>query len=134
MRGAERPPKKSEPPRMPPRRTWLTFLLILLVNFVLMRFLLPSGDAPVTVPYTAFKQEVAKGNVEAIYSKGESIEGRFAAPVTWPPARDGGGEGAGTRACGLAAAPAPARLRRLAPRRPSPPRCPPSWTRRSRPS
>jgi cell division protease FtsH len=86
MRGAERATKKSEPPRMPPRRTWLTFLLILLANFLLMRFLLPSGDEPVTVPYTVFKQEVAKGNVEAIYSKGESIEGRFGEPVTWPPA------------------------------------------------
>jgi cell division protease FtsH len=40
------------------------------------------------VPYTAFKEEVAKGNVRAIYSKGASVEGRFAAPVTWPPPGD----------------------------------------------
>src|SRR5690606_12572160 len=31
------------------------------------------------------KQEVARGNVEAIYNQGQSIEGRFAAAVTWPP-------------------------------------------------
>ena len=68
------------------RRIWLMFLAILLVNFVLMRFFVPDPNAPITVPYTAFKQEVAKGNVEAIYSQGESIEGRFAEPVTWPPA------------------------------------------------
>ena len=43
-----------------------------------MRFLLPNPDAPITVPYTAFKEQVAKDNVEAIYSRGESIEGRFA--------------------------------------------------------
>jgi cell division protease FtsH len=39
----------------------------------------------VTVPYTIFKQEVAKGNVTSIYSKGASIEGRFGTAVTWPP-------------------------------------------------
>src|SRR4051812_48641437 len=70
---------------IPPRRAWLTFLIILVVNYFLARFLFPNPDAPVTVPYTAFKEEAAKGNVKAIYSKGASIEGRFAKPVTWPP-------------------------------------------------
>jgi cell division protease FtsH len=71
---------------IPPRRAWLTFVIILVVNYFLARFLFPSPDAPVTVPYTAFKEEAAKGNVKAIYSKGASIEGRFAKPVTWPAA------------------------------------------------
>src|SRR5207237_640469 len=71
---------------MPPRRVWLTFVMILVVNYFLARFLFPNPDAPITVPYTAFKEEAAKGNVKAIYSKGASIEGRFAKPVTWPPA------------------------------------------------
>ena len=31
------------------------------------------------MPYTAFKEQVAKGNVESIYSQGASIEGRFKA-------------------------------------------------------
>jgi cell division protease FtsH len=70
--------------KMPPRRTWLWFLLILLVNFMLVRFLMP-GPEELTVPYTVFKEEVGKGNVEAIYSRGEIITGRFAAPVTYPP-------------------------------------------------
>ena len=74
---------------MPPRKAWLAFLLILLVNYVLMRFILPGPDTPVTVPYTAFKEQVANSNVEAIYSRGESIEGRFAAAVTWPPPASG---------------------------------------------
>ncbi len=72
-------------PGMPPRRTWLTFLLVLLINWALFRLLFPSPDAPLIVPYTAFKEQAALGNVEAIYAKGESIEGRFRAPVTWPP-------------------------------------------------
>jgi len=71
---------------MPPRRTWLWFVLALLANFVLMRLLIPGAPAPLTVPYTLFKEEVRKGNVKAIFSRGESITGRFAAPVTYPPA------------------------------------------------
>ena len=67
------------------RRTWLTFLIVLLANYMLVRYLFPGPEAPIIVPYTAFKEEVARGNVDSIYTKGESIEGRFAAPVTWPP-------------------------------------------------
>ncbi|MGQ0714951.1 MAG: ATP-dependent zinc metalloprotease FtsH [Gemmatimonadaceae bacterium] len=73
---------------MPPRRTWLTFLIILAVNFVLVRVLFPGGDSPVKVPYTLFKEEVAKGNVERIYSRGESLTGRFDTAVTYPPPSD----------------------------------------------
>ena len=80
------PPKPpGSGPRMPTSRTWIVFLLVLLANYMLARFLFPEPNAPLSVPYTTFKDEVAKGNVEAIYSKGDSIEGRFAAPVTWPP-------------------------------------------------
>ncbi len=70
---------------MPPSRTWLVFLLVLLANYFLVRLLFPSPGDAIPVPYTAFKQEVARGNVEAIYNQGQSIEGRFAEPVTWPP-------------------------------------------------
>jgi cell division protease FtsH len=51
-----------------------------------MRFLMPSPEAPVTVPYTVFKEEVSKGNVDAIYAQGETITGRFKAAITYPPA------------------------------------------------
>src|SRR5690348_6089563 len=80
--------KDAGPPRMPPRRAWLTFILLLLANYILMRSLFPERDAPVTVPYTVFKEQVAKGNVNAIYSQGGSIEGRFVTPIPWPPPRD----------------------------------------------
>ena len=72
--------------KMPPRKTWLWFVLVLLVNYVLMRLLMPGAGAPVTVPYTLFKEEVRKGNVKAIFSRGDIIRGRFATPVTYPPA------------------------------------------------
>src|SRR3712207_6433657 len=57
---------------MPPRRNWLWFGLILLANFLLFRFLFPGPEAPVEVPYTFFKEEVRAGNVEAIYSQGDT--------------------------------------------------------------
>ena len=79
-------PKGTGQAKMPPGRTWLWLLGVLLANYLLVRFLLPSPEAPVTVPYTLFKEEVGKGNVEAIYSQGETITGRFKAPVTYPPA------------------------------------------------
>ena len=70
---------------MPPRRAWVTFAVILLLNYLLMSVLFPSTDTSVTIPYTTFKEEVEKGNIKAIYSIGPSIEGRFVKPVTWPP-------------------------------------------------
>jgi cell division protease FtsH len=78
-------PEARQAPVMPPRRMWLTFLILLASNYLLMRWLVPSPDAAITIPYTAFKEQVAKGNVEAIYSQGADIEGRFGEPVTWPP-------------------------------------------------
>ena len=68
---------------MPPRRTWLTFMLVLLANFLLVRLLFPSAQ-PVKVPSTLFRDEVGRKNVQAIYSRGASITGRFAKPVTYP--------------------------------------------------
>src|SRR5688572_11067108 len=82
--GARNPPKPAPPPAMPPRRAWLSFLFILVANFLLVRVLFPSKDAPVKVPYTLFKQQVTTGNVARIYSRGASLTGRFRAPVTYP--------------------------------------------------
>jgi cell division protease FtsH len=78
-------PRGVPPAKMPPRRTWLWFSLILLANFLLTRFLMPSPNAPVTVPYTLFKEEVGKGNVQAIHNQGVTITGRFKAPIIYPP-------------------------------------------------
>src|SRR5215467_802450 len=77
--------KPSGKPTMPPRRTWLWFLVVLAVNFLLARFLFPGAEGPVTVPYTLFKEEVAKGNVQAIYSRADVITGKFKSPVMFPP-------------------------------------------------
>src|SRR5919202_6791976 len=84
----DEPRRASGPERqstMPPRRSWLWFALILLVNILVVRFLVPGPEAPVEVPYTFFKEQVRAGNVEAIYSQGDTVEGRFEKPVTYPP-------------------------------------------------
>ncbi|HEY9478976.1 MAG TPA: ATP-dependent metallopeptidase FtsH/Yme1/Tma family protein, partial [Gemmatimonadaceae bacterium] len=82
--GQKRPDAGVGPLAMPPRRTWTWFIIILVVNFLVVRFLLPREGEPTTVPYTLFKQEITKGNVQEIYSRGESITGRFRAPVRFP--------------------------------------------------
>jgi cell division protease FtsH len=64
---------------------WLWFLVAVVVNYILFRFIIPSATAPVAVPYTLFRQEVAKDNVKAIYSQGGTITGTFSSPVIYPP-------------------------------------------------
>src|SRR5688572_29703087 len=39
---------------LPPRRTWLTFLIILLINYAVARLLFANPDAALKIPYTAF--------------------------------------------------------------------------------
>jgi cell division protease FtsH len=86
--GTRRDQKAAPPAKIPPGRTWIAFFLILLANYLLMRFLFPIPEASV-VPYTLFKEEVGKGNVEEIYSRGEEIEGRFKTAVILPPSGAG---------------------------------------------
>jgi cell division protease FtsH len=87
------PKRGFKHPAMPPRRAWITFLIVLVVNYLIVRMLVPSQDDAITVPYTVFKEQVASGNVESIYSKGAGIDGRFRKPVMWPPA-DAAGDAA----------------------------------------
>ena len=78
-------PKSDTSTNLPRGRTWWIFLLILALNYLLVWAFLPQPDAPLTVPYTVFKEQVEKGNVAAIFSQAERIEGRFRNPVTYPP-------------------------------------------------
>lgn len=71
---------------MPPRTTWMWFLFILLLNYFLVKLFIPGPEAPVVVPYTFFKEEVGKHNVQAIFGRGETITGSFKVKVTYPPA------------------------------------------------
>ncbi len=86
--GEPRAKKTTDQTAMPPRRTWIWFLGLLLINYFIVRLLLPNPQEPTTVPYTFFKNQVGSGNVGAIYSEGETITGRFITPVAYPPADD----------------------------------------------
>jgi cell division protease FtsH len=90
--GVTSTPDGSSAPRVPPRRAWLTFLLILLVNVAIARLFFPSRPAPVKVPYTLFREQVVARNVQAIYSRGTSITGRFSKAITYPRDTVGGGK------------------------------------------
>ncbi|HEX7012104.1 MAG TPA: ATP-dependent zinc metalloprotease FtsH [Steroidobacteraceae bacterium] len=96
--GADRPqssgPRRSGTPSGQgksgiPRNTWLWFLLILVVNFLLVRMFFPASGGALTIPYTVFKQQVEADNVAAIYNQGQGIEGRFVRPFTYPPPQTG---------------------------------------------
>ena len=82
--GAGGSPGQTPKATMPPASTWLWFLGLMLVNFLLFQALFPSPEKPVKVPYTLFKQEVALKNVLRVYSRGENLTGRFTKSVTYP--------------------------------------------------
>jgi cell division protease FtsH len=81
-------PKDSAQSKMPRRNTWMIFIAILFANYLLARLLSPGPQTPVTVPYTLFKTEVEKHNVQAIYSRGETVSGRFKDTVTYAPSSE----------------------------------------------
>lgn len=76
---------------MPPPKTMLWFTLILLANFFLARLFAPGPEEPLMVPYTLFREEVGKHNVQSIFSRGDTITGIFKARPSSATAGDTGG-------------------------------------------
>jgi cell division protease FtsH len=83
--GAGGAPTPSARQPMLPGRMWWWFAALVLLNFMLSRWLVPAAEAPAVVPYTLFKEQVSARNVAAIYSQGEEISGKFSAPIEYPP-------------------------------------------------
>ncbi len=67
-----------------PRNIWWWFGAALLANYLVTRYMVPPEDAPLLVPYTVFKAQVAAGNVDAIYAQGATVEGAFREAITYP--------------------------------------------------
>ena len=88
--GGGRPEPGGTENKMPPGRAWIWFAIALLLNFFVARYFLPSPGAPISLPYTVFKEQVSKGNVAAIFSRGETLTGRFNTAVTYPPPEEKG--------------------------------------------
>src|SRR5436305_4913516 len=74
-RSARNDPKEQRQGRRPP--FWLVFLLLLVVNYAVSAYLVPSGPTRIEVPYTLFRQQVTAGNVDEIVSRGDVIQGTF---------------------------------------------------------
>lgn len=84
------PGAAGNPRTIPPGRTWLIFFLLLGLNYFLTTTFFPDEEAPASVSYTLFRAELARNNVEAIHTQGETIEGKFRSAVRWtPPTEDG---------------------------------------------
>ena len=69
--------------RLRPQPWWLTFLVVMAANWVLMRALAPEPSY-VNIPYTLFKEQVQAGNVAEVTSQGDAIQGTFKKEVTYP--------------------------------------------------
>lgn len=77
--------KPNDGASIPPRSKWLWFLLLLAVNYFLVTSLFPGPKGPESISYTTFRAELAKGNVAAIHTKGDEIDGKFKSPIEWTP-------------------------------------------------
>ena len=90
-------PSSSTPPPPDKRRNplkswswWLSFAIILALNWAVVLLINPTSSAPqrTEVSYTFFRQQVSDGNVSDISSQGDAIQGTFRQAVGYPP--DGG--------------------------------------------
>ncbi|HEV7661931.1 MAG TPA: ATP-dependent zinc metalloprotease FtsH [Chloroflexota bacterium] len=82
--GNGQPPKRN--PLMRPRPWWISFILILILNYFLVQTFLPErANQRIDVPYTYFKAQVTADNVVDVTSRGDIIQGTFKQPVTYPP-------------------------------------------------
>lgn len=57
---------------------------ILALNYFVGRYFFPGPEASVKIPYTLFKEEVRKGNVQEIFATGMSLTGKFEETVVIP--------------------------------------------------
>ncbi len=78
-------PEPRRPSLLPRNRWfWLVLLGLLAFNWFLTSNLL--GPTPrLRVPYTVFKEQVTAANIAEVTSRGETIQGTFKQPVTYPP-------------------------------------------------
>lgn len=57
---------------------------LLILNYFISNMFNPKIES-IKIPYTVFRDEIAKGNVKSIYSKGELISGKFEKSVSYNP-------------------------------------------------
>ena len=92
-----RRPGETEKWRWPSGRIWLWILGLLALNYFLGKYFFPGPEAAVKIPYTVFRAEVEKGNVQEIFATGLSITGKFEEVVVIPPPAGPRGDSADVR-------------------------------------
>src|SRR4051812_11526843 len=82
--GNQQAPKQRNP-LMGPRPWWISFIVVLVLNFLLVQVFLPEPPNPrMDGPSTFFKQKVTADNVQEVTSQGDMIQGTFKTAVTYP--------------------------------------------------
>jgi cell division protease FtsH len=71
--------------RVPRWPWWVSFLVVLVVNYFLLNLLCPPEAARVPISYTYFKAQVVADNVADINSRGDTIQGTFRQAVNYSP-------------------------------------------------
>ena len=67
-----------------PRRTWLGFIIVLLVNYLVFRFVFPNQQSA-KVPYSVLQRcKRRRGTSRASTVGATASPGRFKAPVRYP--------------------------------------------------
>lgn len=79
----DKTPKDTGKLSVPTSRLWMVFLILIGINFFLVKMFYKDPSDPIKIPYTLFKEEVLKNNVKAIYTKGEVLSGRFIKEVNY---------------------------------------------------
>jgi len=80
-------PGRSFPPKL--SWPWVLLLIFLAVNYFVAPIVVPDTSDRVTIPYTAFKDQVQKGNVSEITTRGDAIQGVARTAITWPATGEG---------------------------------------------
>lgn len=65
---------------------WTLLILVFAVSYVLLHF--TGREERATIPYTAFSEQVAAGNVEKVYTQGFQIQGRLKSARPIPGEKD----------------------------------------------
>ena len=80
--GNNESPGRSFPPKL--SWPWVLLLIFLAVNYFVAPIVLPDNNDRVTIPYTTFKEQMQRGNVAEITTRGEAIQGVARSEITWP--------------------------------------------------
>src|SRR3954454_17130088 len=76
----------SRMPRMPGGRMfWIIVLTLLAANYLTATFFASGKERSVRIPYSpAFLQEVDKGNVTRVSTRGATVDGEFKSEIRYP--------------------------------------------------